>query len=85
MQDLRSHREYKAATRISRLNCLLISDFCACSVGCVLLQLIQQLGSKQWCAVPLLFVCQALSKLPACPLLGVSGLNALRYITVFTV
>ncbi|XP_072247257.1 probable methyltransferase TARBP1 isoform X1 [Leuresthes tenuis] len=46
--------------------------------GCVLLQLIQQLGSKQWCAVPLLFVCQALSKLPACPLLGVSGLNALR-------
>ncbi|XP_035767959.1 probable methyltransferase TARBP1 [Neolamprologus brichardi] len=46
--------------------------------GCVLLQLIQQLGSKHWCAVPLLFLCQALSKLPPSPLLGTSGLTALR-------
>ncbi|XP_026045674.1 probable methyltransferase TARBP1 [Astatotilapia calliptera] len=46
--------------------------------GYVLLQLIQQLGSKHWCAVPLLFLCQALSKLPPCPLLGTSGLTALR-------
>uniref|UniRef100_A0A669C9P9 tRNA (guanosine(18)-2'-O)-methyltransferase TARBP1 n=1 Tax=Oreochromis niloticus TaxID=8128 RepID=A0A669C9P9_ORENI len=46
--------------------------------GCVLLQLIQQLGSKHWCALPLLFLCQALSKLPPSPLLGTSGLTALR-------
>ncbi|XP_029962823.1 probable methyltransferase TARBP1 isoform X1 [Salarias fasciatus] len=46
--------------------------------SCVLLQLIQQLGSKHWCAVPLLFVSQALSKLPTSPLLGSSGLTALR-------
>ncbi|XP_037549235.1 probable methyltransferase TARBP1 [Nematolebias whitei] len=46
--------------------------------GHVLLQLIQQLGSKHWCAVPLLFVCQALSKLPPSPLLTSSGLSALR-------
>uniref|UniRef100_A0A3Q2DPR5 Probable methyltransferase TARBP1 n=1 Tax=Cyprinodon variegatus TaxID=28743 RepID=A0A3Q2DPR5_CYPVA len=46
--------------------------------GCVLLQLIQQLGSKHWCAVPLLFICQALSKLPQSPLLRSSGLSALR-------
>ncbi|XP_056252334.1 probable methyltransferase TARBP1 [Seriola aureovittata] len=44
----------------------------------VLLQLIQQLGSKHWCAVPLLFLSQALSKLPPSPLLGISGLTALR-------
>ncbi|XP_029030988.1 probable methyltransferase TARBP1 isoform X2 [Betta splendens] len=46
--------------------------------GCVLLQLIQQLGSKHWCAVPLLFIAQALSKLPPAPLLGTEGLAALR-------
>ncbi|XP_028279026.1 probable methyltransferase TARBP1 [Parambassis ranga] len=46
--------------------------------GCVLLQLIQQLGSKHWCAVPLFFLSQALSKLPPSPLLGISGLTALR-------
>uniref|UniRef100_A0A669E0X2 tRNA (guanosine(18)-2'-O)-methyltransferase TARBP1 n=1 Tax=Oreochromis niloticus TaxID=8128 RepID=A0A669E0X2_ORENI len=37
-----------------------------------------QLGSKHWCALPLLFLCQALSKLPPSPLLGTSGLTALR-------
>lgn len=46
--------------------------------GSVLLQLIQQLGSKHWCAVPLLFLSRALSHLPPSPLLGVSGLSALR-------
>ncbi|XP_041866764.1 probable methyltransferase TARBP1 [Melanotaenia boesemani] len=46
--------------------------------GPVLLQLIQQLVSKHWCAVPLLFICQAVSKLPPSPLLGISGLNVLR-------
>lgn len=46
--------------------------------ACVLLQLIQQLGSKHWCAVPLLFLSQALSSLSPSPLLGVDGLAALR-------
>ncbi|KAM7385725.1 hypothetical protein PAMP_001787 [Pampus punctatissimus] len=46
--------------------------------GPVLLQLMQHLGSKHWCAVPLLFISQALSKLSPGPLLGVDGLTALR-------
>ncbi|CAJ1067470.1 probable methyltransferase TARBP1 [Xyrichtys novacula] len=46
--------------------------------GSTLLQMIQQLCSKHWCAVPLLFLAQALSKLPPSPLLGVEGLSALR-------
>lgn len=51
-------------------------------LGFVLLQIIQQLGSKQWCAVPLLFLSQALSKLPPSPLLGMDGLTALRWSNV---
>ncbi|KAM9808627.1 probable methyltransferase TARBP1 isoform X2 [Syngnathus typhle] len=46
--------------------------------GRVLLQMIQQLGSKHWCAVPLLFISQALSKLAPNPILAVDGLTALR-------
>ncbi|XP_047459509.1 probable methyltransferase TARBP1 isoform X2 [Mugil cephalus] len=46
--------------------------------GSVFHQLIQQLGSKHWCAVPLLFLSQALSKLPPNPLLGMTGLTTLR-------
>ncbi|XP_076599642.1 tRNA (guanosine(18)-2'-O)-methyltransferase TARBP1 isoform X1 [Chaetodon auriga] len=46
--------------------------------GRMLLQMIQQLCSKHWCAVPLLFLSQALSKLPPSPLLGIEGLTALR-------
>ncbi|XP_034538056.1 probable methyltransferase TARBP1 [Notolabrus celidotus] len=46
--------------------------------GSTLLQMIQQLCSKHWCAVPLLFLAQALSKLPPSPLLGVEGFAALR-------
>ncbi|XP_051773539.1 probable methyltransferase TARBP1 isoform X2 [Ctenopharyngodon idella] len=46
--------------------------------GSVMLQLIQRLGSRQWCAVPLLFLSQALSCLSPCPLLGSDGLNAFR-------
>ncbi|KAJ3610104.1 hypothetical protein NHX12_022198 [Muraenolepis orangiensis] len=46
--------------------------------GSVLLQLIQRLGSRHWCAVPILFLSQALSCLPRCPLLGSQGLHALR-------
>ncbi|XP_044070837.1 probable methyltransferase TARBP1 [Siniperca chuatsi] len=46
--------------------------------GCMLLHMIQQLCSKHWCAVPLLFLSQALSKLPPGPMLGIDGLTALR-------
>nr|XP_046257205.1 probable methyltransferase TARBP1 isoform X2 [Scatophagus argus] len=46
--------------------------------GRMLLQMIQQMCSKHWCAVPLLFLSQALSKLPPSPLLGIDGLTALR-------
>ncbi|CAM4725661.1 unnamed protein product [Leuciscus chuanchicus] len=48
--------------------------------GSVLLQLIQRLGSRQWCAVPLLFLSQALSCLSPCPLLGSDGLHAFSYV-----
>ncbi|KAJ0066732.1 hypothetical protein NL108_002366, partial [Boleophthalmus pectinirostris] len=44
----------------------------------LLLQLIQQLATKQWCAVPVLFISQALASLSPSPLLGVNGLIALR-------
>ncbi|XP_023686046.2 probable methyltransferase TARBP1 isoform X1 [Paramormyrops kingsleyae] len=44
----------------------------------VLLQLVQRLGSRHWCAVPILFLSQALSCLPPCPALGPPGLQALR-------
>ncbi|XP_034754517.1 probable methyltransferase TARBP1 isoform X1 [Etheostoma cragini] len=46
--------------------------------GHMLLQMIQQLCSKHWCAAPLLFLSQALSNLPPNPLLGIEGLTALR-------
>ncbi|XP_077585684.1 tRNA (guanosine(18)-2'-O)-methyltransferase TARBP1 [Stigmatopora nigra] len=46
--------------------------------GPVLLQMIRQLGSKHWCAVPLLFISEALSTLAPQPLLTSDGLNALR-------
>ncbi|XP_029305758.1 probable methyltransferase TARBP1 [Cottoperca gobio] len=46
--------------------------------GRVLLQMIQQLCSKHWCAAPLLFLSQALTKLPPSPLLGIDGLTAFR-------
>ncbi|KAJ7987487.1 hypothetical protein DPEC_G00327010 [Dallia pectoralis] len=46
--------------------------------GPVLLQLVRRLGSQHWCAVPILFLSQALSRLPPRPLLGPDGLRALR-------
>ncbi|KAK5853887.1 hypothetical protein PBY51_015007 [Eleginops maclovinus] len=46
--------------------------------GRILLQMIQQLCSKHWCAAPLLFLSQALSKLPPSPMLGIDGFTALR-------
>ncbi|KAG9344455.1 hypothetical protein JZ751_011125 [Albula glossodonta] len=48
------------------------------SRGDVLLQLVQRMGSRHWCAVPILFLSQALSELPPCPTLGPQGLHALR-------
>ncbi|KAJ8248276.1 hypothetical protein GJAV_G00240270 [Gymnothorax javanicus] len=48
------------------------------SRGGVLLQLIQRMGSRHWCAVPILFLSQALSRLPPCPVLDMQGLHALR-------
>uniref|UniRef100_A0A6Q2Z6C8 tRNA (guanosine(18)-2'-O)-methyltransferase TARBP1 n=1 Tax=Esox lucius TaxID=8010 RepID=A0A6Q2Z6C8_ESOLU len=48
------------------------------SRGPVLLQLVRRLGSEHWCAVPILFLSQALSRLPPRPLLGPDGLHALR-------
>ncbi|XP_067379212.1 probable methyltransferase TARBP1 isoform X1 [Channa argus] len=65
----------------AKLQAFMATFFCSLPSehrGCVLLQLIQQLGSKHWCAVPLLFISQALSKLPASPLLEIEGLIALR-------
>ncbi|XP_056465736.1 probable methyltransferase TARBP1 [Gadus chalcogrammus] len=46
--------------------------------GALLLPLIQRLGSRHWCAVPVLFLSQALSCLPRSPLLGGQGLQAIR-------
>lgn len=47
--------------------------------------MIRELCSKHWCAVPLLFLSQALSKLPPSPLLGIDGLAALRCRYILTV
>lgn len=71
--------------KVTKLVSLSVTDCCVCFVAPVLLQLIQQLGSKHWCAVPLLFLSQALSKLPPDPVLGTDGLTALRYLFMFTV
>ncbi|XP_036402731.1 probable methyltransferase TARBP1 [Megalops cyprinoides] len=46
--------------------------------GTVLLQLLQRMGSRHWGAVPILFLSQALSCLPPCPVLGPQGLLAFR-------
>ncbi|KAM8852619.1 putative methyltransferase TARBP1 isoform 1-T1 [Synchiropus picturatus] len=46
--------------------------------GGVLLQMLRQLSTKHWYAVPILFITQALSTLPPCPLLDVDGLVPLR-------
>ncbi|XP_066515333.1 probable methyltransferase TARBP1 [Hoplias malabaricus] len=46
--------------------------------GSALLQILRRMGTQHWCAVPLLFLSQALSHLSPCPLLRADGLNALR-------
>ncbi|XP_066553070.1 probable methyltransferase TARBP1 isoform X2 [Amia ocellicauda] len=48
------------------------------SRGAVVLQMVQGLACRHWCAVPLLFLSQALAQLPPCPALGLPGLHALR-------
>ncbi|TRY82531.1 hypothetical protein DNTS_005843, partial [Danionella cerebrum] len=52
--------------------------------GSVVLRLIQRMGSRNWCAVPLLFLTQALSCLPSCPILKSDGLLALREVLCCT-
>lgn len=56
-----------------------------CAVGHILLKMVQELCWKHWCAVPLLFLSQALSKLPPSPLLGIGGLAALRCLCIRTI
>ncbi|XP_030053983.1 tRNA (guanosine(18)-2'-O)-methyltransferase TARBP1 [Microcaecilia unicolor] len=46
--------------------------------GSFLLQFIQKITSRHWCAVPLLFICKALAHIPACRVWGLEGLLALR-------
>ncbi|XP_036439227.1 probable methyltransferase TARBP1 [Colossoma macropomum] len=53
--------------------------------GSVLVQLFWRLGSQHWCAVPLLFLSQALSCLSPCPLLRADGLHVLREVLRCTV
>ncbi|XP_027754099.1 probable methyltransferase TARBP1 isoform X1 [Empidonax traillii] len=46
--------------------------------GSFLLKFIQKMTSRHWCAVPILFLSMALASIPACKVLGVEGLHALR-------
>uniref|UniRef100_A0A4W3K2G7 tRNA (guanosine(18)-2'-O)-methyltransferase TARBP1 n=1 Tax=Callorhinchus milii TaxID=7868 RepID=A0A4W3K2G7_CALMI len=48
------------------------------SKGDFLLQLIKSMGSKYWCAIPILFISRALAQIPSCKAWGVEGLHALR-------
>nr|XP_019602541.1 PREDICTED: probable methyltransferase TARBP1 isoform X2 [Rhinolophus sinicus] len=43
-----------------------------------LLQFIQKMTSRHWCAVPILFLSKALASVPRCKALGLEGLLALR-------
>ncbi|XP_061083449.1 probable methyltransferase TARBP1 [Conger conger] len=65
----------------TKLEAFLVTFFSALpqqSRGGVLLQLVQRLGSQHWCAVPILFLSQALSRLAPCPALDLQGLHAFR-------
>ncbi|KAM7049969.1 putative methyltransferase TARBP1 isoform 2-T2 [Molossus nigricans] len=46
--------------------------------GGFLLKFIQKMTSRQWCAVPILFLAKALASVPRCKALGPDGLLALR-------
>ncbi|KAM5206163.1 putative methyltransferase TARBP1 isoform 3-T3 [Hipposideros larvatus] len=46
--------------------------------GSFLLQFIQKMTSRHWCAVPILFLSKALANVPRCKALGLEGLLALR-------
>uniref|UniRef100_A0A8C0WPD4 TARBP1 domain-containing protein n=1 Tax=Castor canadensis TaxID=51338 RepID=A0A8C0WPD4_CASCN len=43
-----------------------------------LLTFVQRMTSRHWCAVPILFLSEALASVPRCKVLGVEGLLALR-------
>ncbi|KAJ8359784.1 hypothetical protein SKAU_G00163090 [Synaphobranchus kaupii] len=65
----------------TKLEAFMVTFFSALpqeSRGGVLLQLVQRMGSRHWCAVPILFLSQALSRLLPCPALDLQGLHALR-------
>ncbi|XP_029449737.1 probable methyltransferase TARBP1 [Rhinatrema bivittatum] len=55
-----------------------ISSLAEADKGSFLLQFIQKITSRHWCAVPILFICKALAYIPACKVWGVEGLLALR-------
>ncbi|KAK6489347.1 putative methyltransferase TARBP1 [Huso huso] len=46
--------------------------------GRFLLQMVQNLANRHWCAVPILFISQALAQVKGCRAFGVEGLHALR-------
>ncbi|XP_051869146.1 probable methyltransferase TARBP1 isoform X2 [Pristis pectinata] len=46
--------------------------------GDFLTKLIKSMATKHWCAIPILFISQALEHIPSCKTWGVEGLHALR-------
>ncbi|XP_072122080.1 probable methyltransferase TARBP1 isoform X1 [Mobula birostris] len=46
--------------------------------GDFLTKLIKSVATKHWCAIPVLFISQALEHIPSCQIWGVEGLRALR-------
>ncbi|KAI4897075.1 hypothetical protein NFI96_000643 [Prochilodus magdalenae] len=70
--------------KLQRFMVMFFSSLPELDRGRVLLQLLWRLSSQHWCAVPLLFLCQALSRLPPCPLLSTDGLHALREVLCCT-
>nr|XP_015218568.1 PREDICTED: probable methyltransferase TARBP1 [Lepisosteus oculatus] len=66
------------AIKLQRFLVTFISSLPKEKQGSVLLQMVQNLACRHWCAVPLLFISQALSQLPCCSALGLEGLCALR-------
>ncbi|XP_069786930.1 probable methyltransferase TARBP1 isoform X2 [Narcine bancroftii] len=46
--------------------------------GDFLTKLVKSMATKHWCAIPILFISQALEHIPSCKTWGVEGLHALR-------
>ncbi|MBN3289945.1 TARB1 methyltransferase, partial [Polypterus senegalus] len=55
-----------------------ISSYKATMQGEYLLKIVHNLSSRNWCAVPILFILQALAQVKDCRVLGVEGLHAFR-------